>query len=523
MLNLLRGLRYGVPIGLWSIPKQRSKTNMHLKRLDTRNFRLLENVTIEFHPEVTVLIGANYAGKSSVVEAFLFLRDSTFNPGFAYAFSERGNFEGLVSWRDSARILGLETLSTNAGQNISYKVSFDSQGLREEEISIGGTPIYSAQIDASSPGMILFPNGQTSRSFGFTLLSRGLPSVHPVQAYFAAVVNVDPFRNVQFQGAVGPKELIQPTGLDLSQVLHYHYNNDRERFDAYELHVRRVLPEVDIIETPLVSPNHATVSIRFIPSPVKFRLSSLSSGIKDVLVLLAAAHFSPQGSLILIEEPENHLHPTAQKVLCAVFAGLARSDQKQFVLTTHSEFILGQFDPSQSVFIERVDSGSRAIPLASVDAYTAWQGLGIERTRLLEVLGRTRQVVVVTESRNDAKIIDALARNEHDISDKLLPVRADGGGPADIIQHAAQLREALTRFRIPSAVFAAIAGTERADVEGIIARAEGAGKPRLDWVLDQLRIKNVPLDLVVNNACKSGSDPVPSEFNAVIDKLRALC
>jgi recombinational DNA repair ATPase RecF len=49
---------------------------MHLKKLVTRNFRLWENFEIEFNPEVTVLIGPNYTGKSSVIEAMLFFRDT---------------------------------------------------------------------------------------------------------------------------------------------------------------------------------------------------------------------------------------------------------------------------------------------------------------------------------------------------------------------------------------------------------------------------------------------------------------
>jgi len=268
----------------------------------------------------------------------------------------------------------------------------------------------------------------------------------------------------------------------------------------------------------------------------------------------------------LIEEPENHLHPAAQKALCSVIVELARTEQKQFVLTTHSEFILGQFDAAQSVFIERGDSGSKAIPLEKVDVYSLWQRLGIERSKLLEVLGRTRQVVVVTESRNDAKILEVLAKDDHELSDSVLPARAEGGGWADIIQNAAQLRDALARFRIPSAVFvlldndgerdrkveclvkhglgdgtshvwyekeiesyllfpgalAAISGKPRAEVEATISQANGAGKARLQWVLRQLGIDRLALDVIVTNACRNETDELPAEFTAVVEKLRRL-
>jgi len=545
---------------------------MHLKKLVTRNFRLLENFEIEFNPEVTIIIGPNYTGKSSVIEALIFLRDAALG-GFGHAFRTREGFSRVSSWCDGKRTLVLDTtLADETGSQFSYDVQFDSAGLRGEQATVNSSLICTTKIQGVNQEQLVYfrnndANFTINRNFDVALLPHRVPVLAPLVECFSSVVNVDPFRNVAYQSSVGTKEMIHATGADLPQVLHYHYNNDRERFDAFESTVRKVLPEVDIIETPLVPGGNAvTVRIRFQASRVKFELVSLSSGVKDVLILLAAAHFSPPGSLVLIEEPENHLHAAAQKALCSVIRELARTEQKQFVLTTHSEFILGQFDTAQSVFIERGDSGSQAIPLEKVDVYSVWQRLGIERSKLLEVLGRTRQVVVITESRNDAKILEVLAKDDHELSDSVLPARAEGGGWADIIQYAAQLRDALSRFRIPSAVFVlldndgererkreslvkhgfddgtshvwcekeiesyllfpgalvAISGKPRSEVETIIAQANCAGKERLHWVLRQLGIDGVPLDVIVTNACRNKTDEVPAEFTALVEKLRRL-
>jgi hypothetical protein len=205
--------------------------------------------------------------------------------------------------------------------------------------------------------------------------------------------------------------------------------------------------------------------------------------------------------------------------------------------------------------------------LKDVDVYSAWQRLGIDRSRLLEVLGRTRQVVVITEARGDAKVLEALIRGDRDLSDRVLPSRAEGGGWADIIRYAAQLREALARFRIPSAVcvlldndgerdlkieclgdngfdettshvwcekeiesylllsgaLAAISGKSVAEVEALIAEAAGAGKPRLQWVMRQLGIEETPLDVIVTNERRNNPDNLPAEFIEVVGKLRSLC
>ena len=54
-------------------PQARS---MLLRKMEALNFRLLERFELEFHDDVTVLVGANNAGKSNVVDALLFPRDA---------------------------------------------------------------------------------------------------------------------------------------------------------------------------------------------------------------------------------------------------------------------------------------------------------------------------------------------------------------------------------------------------------------------------------------------------------------
>ena len=152
-----------------------------------------------------------------------------------------------------------------------------------------------------------------------------------------------------------------------------------------------MLVDVKIIDTPIIEGPGTTVTIRFVDDPGKYDLSQLSSGVKDILVLLAAIHFSPRGSLLLIEEPENHLHPSAQKALAAILRETATADAKQTVLTTHSELFLEPFEPDQVVFIDRYEGRARASRLDETPILTVWDRLGIERTRLLEVLGRSRQ------------------------------------------------------------------------------------------------------------------------------------
>ncbi len=49
-----------------------------------------------------------------------------------------------------------------------------------------------------------------------------------------------------------------------------------------------------------------------------------------------------KGATIMIEEPEIHLHPRAQASLASVLAAEAKAEDKQLIMTTHSEHIVGR-------------------------------------------------------------------------------------------------------------------------------------------------------------------------------------
>lgn len=68
-------------------------------------------------------------------------------------------------------------------------------------------------------------------------------------------------------------------------------------------------------------------------------LHDVGIGISQVLPVLAVAHFAPRGSAILLEEPEIHLHPQAQAVLAELFVEVSRERGVQFIVETHSEHL----------------------------------------------------------------------------------------------------------------------------------------------------------------------------------------
>ncbi len=68
-------------------------------------------------------------------------------------------------------------------------------------------------------------------------------------------------------------------------------------------------------------------------------LRDVGIGISQVLPVLTLAFFAPEGSTVLLEEPEIHLHPLAQSVLAELFVEVSRKRRVQFIVETHSEHL----------------------------------------------------------------------------------------------------------------------------------------------------------------------------------------
>ena len=63
-------------------------------------------------------------------------------------------------------------------------------------------------------------------------------------------------------------------------------------------------------------------------------------GVSQVLPIIVLAHFAPPGSLLILEQPEIHLHPQVQTELADLFLETALKRNIQFLIESHSEYLL---------------------------------------------------------------------------------------------------------------------------------------------------------------------------------------
>ena len=69
-------------------------------------------------------------------------------------------------------------------------------------------------------------------------------------------------------------------------------------------------------------------------------LVDVGYGVSQALPILVEALRSEPGSIHLMQQPEVHMHPRSQAALGSFLAGLAANQQKQFIVETHSDYLV---------------------------------------------------------------------------------------------------------------------------------------------------------------------------------------
>lgn len=113
--------------------------------------------------------------------------------------------------------------------------------------------------------------------------------------------------------------------------------------DRFERRIAIKLKNIGLIEDFKVeelSERSYEVKVRTKGSTTWVELPDVGFGISQVLPVLVQCDYAPEGSIILIDQPEIHLHPYAQSALADVMIDVIKKRNIQLVIETHSEHFL---------------------------------------------------------------------------------------------------------------------------------------------------------------------------------------
>lgn len=362
--------------------------NRVLTSLDLHNFRAFEAQHVELAP-ITVFVGPNNSGKSSVLSAIRILAQTFRSPDWnvPLLLGEFGTFRDVVYGNVSTRVIGLgfglRSLRGKCTVAASFeyraqrreiilrdltirdsrgKVLFQSTYLREGERQViksiaGATPGSSPWIMRKPARLVHFLPRVLNVVWDIERHKRQVPYSVMRQLHLIDDLSRDAGRllqSVQYIGAFREMPLrlypfsgerpsgLGPTGSGATDMLVADYFRRGTRKQELSSRVRDWLSSAEIsdeLEIRALGDRHYEVRLRHPKTHELENLRDVGFGISQVLPVLVGAYSAEQNSLFIVEEPEIHLHPRAQAALGDLFLDLYRR-KIQCIVETHSEHLI---------------------------------------------------------------------------------------------------------------------------------------------------------------------------------------
>ncbi len=347
-----------------------------LTSLRVRNFKAIEDTGILAPGGLTVFIGDNGVGKSSVLEALRFTA-SLSRETLDGALDPFGGYEHL-RWKGGKRLgratpaapfkeyhpIQLSSAATSAGATASAFVQLSGQNRNEvtferEELKVGAERHVRPAEPTSqrAPGREAGSGGPAERA----------PS--PDRSILWATSWFDDW---QFLDMV-PARMGQPVRRARERA-HVRLSPDGANLAEYLLDLRQSDGGIDafngLVETLQVILPYArdvdTVMTQMLERQVALRLHEgsfsvpgwmLSTGTLRLVALLALLRHPRPPSLLCVEEIENGLDPRTIHLVVEELREAADSGRTQILVTTHSPYLLDLVDLDHLVLVARDGGG----------------------------------------------------------------------------------------------------------------------------------------------------------------------
>lgn len=128
-------------------------------------------------------------------------------------------------------------------------------------------------------------------------------------------------------------------------------SRDRTAFGKIEADVRNHFPTVKEIWLPAVNRSEKTLGV-ILHDGTKVSANEMSEGLLYWLAFAVLPHVDPT-AILLIEEPENGLHPSRIAEVVKVLREV--SNRMQVVIATHSPLVINELQPNEVTILTRDD------------------------------------------------------------------------------------------------------------------------------------------------------------------------
>lgn len=315
-----------------------------IKSIELKNFKSIKNKHFYLR-NLNVLLGLNGQGKSSFIQSLLILRQSNekLNKGILLL---NGDLIRIGNSKDALYQYAKDKLSINLEINdqAPYNMIFDyekdsdifvieetnkkleSNLLNFRNCGLFGNTFQYLNADRIEPKS-LHSKSLSSISYDNSLGSKGEYTVHYLEVRGA--------ESIEFANCLHPNTTIITTNKNEKLL-------DRSLIHQVNLWLSEISPDINV-RTDNISSDFVKLEYEFnqptFGKTKAFKPENVGFGISYALHVVTALLSAKSGGLIIIENPESHIHPRGQAELGKLISLVSKNDI-QIIVETHSDHIL---------------------------------------------------------------------------------------------------------------------------------------------------------------------------------------
>ena len=350
-----------------------------ITELSVQNFKSWKDMGKRQIAPLTGFFGANSSGKTSILQTLLMLKQTVERPpdwngvidfGDDNSLVNLGSFDDLIhghrrdaplqvsiSWNLSEKLSlpGVDEVDTlsfdlsvdnveNAASMVSFNYIASEKHFRVRQDGLDtysfSTPNMSERYNVPAVlircyGILntytdivqLFSPLQTR----FANLFRSIEYLGPLREY--------PRRHYAWQGKHSPG--VGQHGEDTVTALF----SGRIQLRSLDEQIPRWLQRLDLIDSYRLNPISGSEKdyeflVRKYKGGPEVRLTDVGFGVSQVLPVLVLCYYVPEGSILILEQPEAYLHPKVQSELADLLIEVVKNRKLQIILESHSEHLL---------------------------------------------------------------------------------------------------------------------------------------------------------------------------------------
>jgi len=287
-----------------------------ITKLQLQAFKCFEDESLEFR-NLTILTGTNGSGKSSVIQALLQLALHS-NADYSSPLS---NYLSFIAEFE-------ETINFNMDTN-AYRLSIE--GFESELKYVFHR---NGSIDVVKNPLKIQPNISYSKG---NLIFLSADRIGPQDTYLKNINPLDQF-GIYGEYAVSFLEKARRTKTEVSHEL-IHPKESRKFLDSQVNYWLKYILDTELKTEEIVGTNQVKASFK--NGNAFVRPKNIGSGISYLTSILIVCLSAKPDQIIIIENPEIHLHPKAQAKI-GEFLAFVASKGVQIIIETHNDHLINR-------------------------------------------------------------------------------------------------------------------------------------------------------------------------------------